>query len=86
LFSLSYSTPCEIQGTIELKEYPSRLGVYTDIHGERWDIYGIFGRDYGDYVQACPQNNMHPYYNDTSGQEYGLVQQQWKPYRIKVVN
>jgi hypothetical protein len=82
MFSLSYSSPCEVQGTIQLSKRPSGLGFYTDIHGERWDVRGIIG----EFVQACKVDNLHPSYTDTSGtNNYGLVSQKWKPYAVEVV-
>ena len=80
MFRYSCTRPAEIAGTIELTKRPSGLGTYTDIHGKRWDIHGIIG----DYVQACPLDEVHPYYNDTSGNEYDFVSQTWLPYEIAI--
>ena len=83
MFNLSYTSPCEIQGTIVLTKKPwSGLGIYTDVDGKRWDVRGIIG----DYIQACPVDSLHPYYTDTSGfNDFGLVQQRWLPYKWEVV-
>jgi len=82
MFNLSYTSPSQIEGTIQLRKRPSGLGFYTDINGKRWDIHGIIG----DYVQACPVDSLHPYYTDTSGScSYGLVQQTWKPYKMEII-
>ena len=78
MFNLSYTSPCEVQGIIILTEKPWRgLGIYTDIDGNRWDVRGVIG----DYVQACPEHGLHPYFTDTSGTQYGLVRQRWLPYK-----
>jgi len=80
--NLSYNTESEIEGTIKVYHAPRGLGILTDIDGKRWDIRGIIGR----YVQAVPENELHPYYTDTSGcTNFGLVSQTWKPYLIEVV-
>lgn len=80
--NLSYNTESEIKGTIYVRQAPRGLGILTDIHGKRWDIHGIIGR----YVQACPENQLHPYFTDTSGfSNHGLVSQTWEPYLIEVV-
>ena len=82
MFSLSYGSPCEIQGTIQLSKRIAGLGHVTDIHGVRWDIHGIIGK----VVQACRMDDLHSYYTDTSGtNNYGLVQQSWKPYNIEII-
>lgn len=81
MFNLGYSTPCELKGVIVFNKQPSNLGVHVDIDGNKWDIKGIFGNA---YVWACPLNELHPYYSDTSGQSFGLVQQSWKPYGLLI--
>ena len=85
MFDLRYSQPCEIDGTIILREKPMHLGPITDVRGNVWDIKGIFDMKNGLWVQACPRNELHPYYYDTSGtNSWGLVSQTWKPYKVKI--
>lgn len=82
MFSLFYSTPSKFAGTITLTKSPSGLGPITDVNGNRWDINGIIG----DYVQACPLNELHSYFTDTSGfGTDGMVSQTWKPYKLEIV-
>jgi len=81
MFSYSSHSPCEIQGTIWVNDPVYYLGPLTDVDGKKWDVHGIIGN----YVQAVPMNELHSYFTDTSGfNSYGLVQQTWKPYLIKV--
>ena len=84
MFNLSYTRPCDIQGTIEVEKPIMRLGLITDIHGTIWDIHGIYGIEQQQIVQAAPKSHLHPYYTDTSMSSYGLVHQTWKPYKTKV--
>ena len=81
MFYLSYMAPAEVKGTIQVSCRPNGLGPLTDVKGRRWNIGAIVN----DYVCACPENELHPYYTDTSGAAFGLVQQRWNPYRIEVV-
>jgi len=82
MFNLSYMSPCETQGKIQLSKRPSGLGRYTDVHGVEWDINGIVGN----FVQACKLDDLHAYYSDTSATNaYGLVQQEWKPYEVEII-
>ena len=90
MFRMTSSSPCEIQGTIQLRNKITGLGPVTDIRGVRWDIHGIIGN----YVQACKMDDLHSYYTDTSGasfggfgtdSESGFVQQTWKPYNVEVI-
>ena len=79
----------EFAGTIILKEFPKSLGLYKDIDGNSWDINAIIY----DYVCACPVNELHPYYTCTTDYtartsrtcNINIVEQTWKPYKIKVV-
>jgi len=81
MFNLSYMKPSEIAGIIEVNRPIFQLGRITDIHGNKWDIRGIIRN----YVQACPLDSLHDYYKSTSNESWGLVQQTWKPYLIKIV-
>lgn len=62
MFNISTSTETEIKGTIQLFKRLTCLGNVKDIDGKFWDIHAIIGN----YVQACPVNELHPYYTDTS--------------------
>ena len=88
MFRLSYDKPCELQGTIQLREPISSLSTVIDIHGVRWNIYGYSSRyDKGkviQMVQAVPESQMHPFYTDTTGRGYGVVSQEWLPYMIEI--
>ena len=57
------------------------LGPLTDIDGNKWHIEAIIGAQ----VCACPLSQLHPYYTDTSGSDFGLVSQTWEPYQIEIV-
>jgi len=82
---MTYTKPCEIQGTIYVKRLIGRLGPVTDIRGNKWDINGIFCRDGKQSVWAVPMSGLHPSYYDTSGSIYsGLIRQEWKPYLVEV--
>lgn len=81
MFNFSFNTPCEIQGKIQVTKRISWLGLVTDIHGARWHINAIIGN----YVQACREEQLHPYYTDTSNtSDYGVVSQRWLPYEIEI--
>ena len=74
--------PAKIAGVIEVENSIKRLGIITDIHGKKWDIQGITK----DCVQACPKDELHPYYTNTNSDQYtGLIEQEWKPYTVKIV-
>jgi hypothetical protein len=81
MFRLSTMQPCEIQGTIKVAKRTYQFGTITDIEGNQWDVNGYIG----DTVLAVPLSGLHPYYSDTSGASYGLVQQSWKPYKLEIV-
>ena len=91
MFSLSTSTPCEIAGTIRVKHPIRSLGNITDIDGVVWNIHSC--RDNFRYVCAARLGEMHPSFNDTSGQNYydygtarsNFISQTWLPYTVEVV-
>ncbi len=87
MFSLTTSSPCEIQGTIVFKNDPKyRLGTHEDTEGVRWNIHGFLGG----YIQAVREGGLNGYYKDTivsssvsAGDTSGasnFVQQSWLPY------
>jgi len=88
MFSLHYSSPCKIKGTIKVKGPIVKLGRITDINGICWDIHGIFGAggapNEKQWVWAVPYINLHPYYTDTSTRRYDLVCQTWEPYYVEI--
>ena len=87
MFSLSYDSLSKLQGTITVKKMSWDLGTLTDTNGNRWNVRGHFSRDGIHVVQAVPENELHPYYNDTSGSNYsGLISQKWEPYLLKEKN
>ena len=85
MFHLSYTQPCPIRGTIEVTKPVSGLGTITDVHGQQWNINGMFDWQGRQVVQAVRKELLHPYYTNTSNVRYGLVSQTWEPYQIKVV-
>jgi len=82
-FRMSSISPAkEFAGTIQVRKPIRSLGPVTDIHGQKWDIHGIFGK----HVSACKESELHPYFTDTSSNPcYGLVSQKWEPYKVEVV-
>ena len=86
MFNLTYTQESEVKGKIQFKSKPQCLGPAIDVHGKVWDIRGLFYLQGGNYVWACPKNEVHPYYYDTSGSNHGVVSQKWDPYEVEVVN
>lgn len=80
MFSLRYTEECELVGKITVSKPIHSLGNVTDINGREWNIHAI----YNNIVQACPKDKLHPYYTDTSGATFGIVQQKWLPYEVVV--
>lgn len=83
---INYTSTTPYKGqvkTLRLKLDPRRHGTgrYQDVDGKWWDVRGYAN----DYVNACPCDEVHPFYSDTSGAQYGFVSQSWPPYRIEVV-
>ncbi len=76
MFSLSYTSPDEIQGAIAVPENRWPMGIYTDPEGFKWHIGGHIRNT----VLACPLGDTHPYYYDTSGAQYSSWSQRWRPY------
>lgn len=89
MFNFTWTEKCKVAGTIKVKEKVRQPGLLVDIDGNRWNVRGIFGsagvKDEQQWVQACPEYNLHPYYSDTSTMSFGYVSQTWKPYLIEVV-
>ena len=83
---MSYTQKSKLKGTIKFSKDRDPmyfgLGIYTDIHGQKWDIKAIMRG----YVCAVKKENLHPYYNDTSDfRTYGMVRQTWEPYQVEIV-
>lgn len=87
MFRLSYSRPCEIQGTLKLKKDPAYygLGYYEDIDGVEWDVHSVRMKNGQTFVNACPVKQLHPYLTDTSGDIPCNYEQSWLPYRVQVI-
>lgn len=86
MFSLNYSTRCEVAGTIRFRKQPWRLGHVRDVDGVVWDINGYFGNGGKPWVQAVRVGEMHPYYTDTSNTRWGgMISQEWLPYWVEIV-
>ncbi len=81
MFDLAYSSPCPIQGTIRVAKPIMRPGPLTDLDGRHWNVWGIIGK----VVIAVRESELHPYYTDTTNHTYGIVQQRWQPYKVKIV-
>ena len=81
MLNMSWTAPAEIEGTIQVYTPIYWLGPVKDITGQQWDIRGIIGKT----VLACKMEELHPYYNDTSGTQWGFVSQKWLPYKVEVV-
>ena len=89
MFNLSCTEEAELAGVIRHRkgEHPMRLGPYTDMDGNRWDIRILFSPGFkGGWAAACPNGNLHPYFSDTSGASYGMVMQRWEPYALEIVD
>jgi hypothetical protein len=85
MFSLTYSTPSEIAGDIRVNRFLDlHIGSFIDADGKRWNIWGLQGGRDGGIAWAVPEGEVHPYYTDTSGCNFGMIQQTWKPYRIVI--
>ena len=83
MFSLEYTSPCEIQGDIEVDDRRKVIpGPLVDQSGVRWDIRGVFMSQGEYFVLAARRSKTHPYYYDTTLTSYGIVSQTWKPYRL----
>ena len=81
-FNMSFMGKADkIEGHIVFDHHPWGLGFHRDINGKRWHIGAIVGKS----VCAVPADEVHPYYSDTTGRSFGLVQQTWKPYTYEVV-
>ena len=78
---LSYFSTSEIKGTIEVHAPIRALGDIIDVHNNKWNIRALIE----DYVLACPLNDLHPYFTDTSNTQYPFVSQEWGPYLVKQI-
>ncbi len=83
MFRMDLLTPAKLEGVIFMDKKPMSLGNHTDIEGVSWDIKGIFHGEGKMFVCACKQSELHPYFYDTSGQDFGYVSQKWLPYEIR---
>ena len=62
------------------------LGNHTDIDGNRWNIAGLYRKDGVWSIAACPQDQLHPYYTDTTTDcfNHGTVRQKWSAYEVEI--
>lgn len=89
MFSLTTTTPHKGPIKSIVVKYPvSRLGNIVDVYGNEWNINGIHNIDGKPSVWACPVNELHKYYTDTSGSSYGgqIISQKWEPYFVEIVD
>jgi hypothetical protein len=86
MFSIEYLTPCNPRGTIRTKSPVTRIGFFEDVDGIRWDARAIVykGKEHN-YVSAVPVNELHPYFSSTGNEAYGMISQNWYPYKIEIV-
>lgn len=83
MFSLSYSAPSYIHGTIVVNKITYGLGPIIDIFGRRWHVRGHFGT----WVQAELESCVNAYFTNTASDVYhGIVDQTWKPYRLIIMD
>lgn len=87
-FRMSSLQDTEPVGTIQVRRPIRSLGRVTDIHGKNWDVHCITSGG----VSACPEEKLHSYYTDTSGQSWGggtigsnMINQRWDAYRVEVI-
>lgn len=67
-------------GIIEMNGPIRSLGMVKDIKGQLWHIRAIVG----EFVNACKEQDLHPYYKSTSSTSFGLVHQTWNTYKVVV--
>lgn len=79
MFKLVYMSKSEVVGTIRFKERVYGIGIFIDVNGKEWDVKANFGN----WICAKPLNELHPYYTDTSGRDFGLVSEKWLPYLVE---
>lgn len=81
MFSYSSLIPSKSRGTIRITGR-IRLGPITDVDGKMWDVKAIVGKK----VCACPMDELHPYYTDTSNTQYSrVINQTWESYEVEIV-
>jgi len=85
MLNISSITPAKPVGVITLNKPILGLGVVTDVEGNKWDIGAFGGNSKKKWASACPLNQLHPYFSDTSGRSYRTVFQKWKAYEVKIV-
>jgi len=85
-FRVSWTYPCQIQGTLKLKQDPFYygLGYYEDVEGVKWDIVGIIGIAAVPYVQARRISGYPTYYGTGIYDNCGGTHT-WSPYTVEIV-
>lgn len=94
--SMSWFSPCPIQGTLHLTRDPFRhgLGLYVDTEGNTWDVVGLIGGK-EPYIQARLVSSHPGYYSTgmgggfssptaSGGNGQGELLHTWKPYYYEV--
>ena len=84
MWNLRYTRPSGLAGVIHVSQMVSGLGTLIDVDGVRWHVRQIFSRDGLTVVSACREDELHPYYTDTSMRGHGVVSQIWEPYGVVV--
>jgi hypothetical protein len=86
MFSMSYTKPCEIQGTLRLKRDPFYygLGHYKDVSGAIWDVHMIVGNSDKSKAYVCARPVYEGGYYGTGTWDSTAGFHEWKPYRVEV--
>ncbi len=87
-FKMSSMRSAPPVGTIRVRRPITSIGTIVDVDGNKWNVRGITSGG----VSACPLQNLHPYYTETSGNNYGngtsgsdIISQKWDAYLVEVV-
>jgi len=82
MFSLSYTQPAKLAGKIHMVHPITSLGTHIDVNGNAWDVRMARYTEGRNFVAAVPTDELHPCFHDTSGANFGLVEQTWEPYEV----
>jgi hypothetical protein len=86
MFNLSYTKPCEIQGTLKLKRDPFYFGLgnYQDTEGLVWDVRMVVGNSDKSKAWVCARLAQGEYYSTAPWSSQAGFHE-WLPYRVEVV-
>ena len=86
MFSMSYTKPDTIQGTLRLTSDPFYygLGIYKDDKGCSWDIHMIVGNSDKSKAYVCARPAEGDLYSTSSFASCSGFYT-WRPYRVEVV-